>query len=297
MEKIAISTLALLALTFCFCACDPANYFDMNLGEAFMAPVDNVIPQEGGIITIPADWATATKFQFPQYFQAVKYRAYIGDELYSGMTVTYLRDRKIVIPVPGNDTHETLDVKVQVAFSDDRIWAGFYEDEEFESISFGEWQDKYSGIQAALPKGSPKKYDQIDNADLVLTVAGQQFNIITYDSWAAKCLKRRVAEYPFEYTGLNCSDSRIGLDASSYKNYIPSISREFRNDMQASGRIYYDCYWEGEIALYRDKFSFFTSTLIGDIAPDDVVRWQNLFKDANESPDFFKEMVKLSLAY
>lgn len=293
MERIAVSIMSFLALTFCFCACE--NYYDVYLGEAVVEPEGNMIPQKGGTITIPADWVIATKFQFPAYYQAVKYRAYVGNELFCGQTACYLPERKITIPVPENDTYETLDIKVQVALGEDYFGAGFCEDMDFESISFREWQDKYSGKQAALPKESPKKYEQIDNAALVLTVGEQQFNIITYDSWAVKFLRRRVAEGPFEYTGLNCTDSKIGFQAFDLKSCVPAITREFRNDGHASGRIYYDNYWDGEIALYRDECSFASKTLIGNIASDDMERWQRLFEGANLSADRFNDCVKLSL--
>ena len=131
---------------------------------------------------------------------------------------------------------------------------------------------------------------------LVLTVGEQQFNIITYDSWAVKFLRRRVAEGPFEYTGLNCTDSKIGFQACDLKSCVPAITREFRNDGHASGRIYYDNYWDGEIALYRDECSFASKTLIGNIASDDMERWQRLFEGANLSADRFNDCVKLSLA-
>lgn len=298
MEKIAISILSLWALTFCLCACDLANLYDVNLGEAVVTPDDSVIPQKGGIITIPADWVIATKFQFPPYNQPVKYRAFIGNELFCGQIANYLPDKEIIIPIPGNDTHEALDIKVQVALGDGYTLAAFYDkDQDYESISFGEWQDKFIGRQAALPKDSPKEYGQIDNASLVLSVGGRQFNIITYDSWAVKCLKRRVAEYPFEYTGLICTDYRIGFETSDLKMCIPAVSKDFRNDGYTSGRIYFDNCWEGGIVLFKNDVSLASNTLLGDISPDDIKRWQRIFKDASLDPDYLNETIKLNLAY
>lgn len=297
MEKIAISILSLWALTFCLCACDPANYYDVNLGEVVVTPEDNVIPQKGGIITIPADWVIATKFQFPVYHQPVKYRAFIGSELLCGQTAAYLPKNEIIIPIPKNDTYEALDIKVQIAFGDGYIPAEPCGIQDNESISFGEWQDKFIGRQAALPKDSPKEYGQIDNAGLVLSVGGQQFNIITYDSWAVKCLKRRVAECPFEYSGHICTDSRIEFVTDDLISCIPAVSQDFRNGGYTSGRIYFDNYLKGEIVLFKNDVSLASNTLLGDISPDDIERWQGIFKDASLDPDYFNETIKLNLAY
>lgn len=261
MKKITLILSAILLLI----SCDEYLYDPVVSIEEY----EGVIPQEGEIIMIDYVYAQAeTKFTPPTAYLTFRYRAFIGDEIYSYAIVTGSSNPPLKIVVPCNDTYSERDVKVEIS-------AGKTYDRYPEE--WGEWQEVFSATQACLAEGASQTTTGLADKKLVLTKGDISLRLETADNGSIMPLKVLLSKGALTFD-VNVYETLISSvmesdDDRILKNHVPlNHGTEYKNKA-----VYMND--RGQLIIHNDfaDGDDLKLTLIGTPSKDDESRFESMF--------------------
>lgn len=214
-----------------------AYFIDHSVNEV-TASSDKLLPQEGGVITIPIEVSEIhTKFEPIYVEKGSRYKVTIDGKLYTtdSHNEKHAGLKEVKVPIPANDTYKQVEIKVFVSFYKHYV----------DSSSWTKWEERFSIMQEALPSGSTQKYSDVDANDVYISVdRGLPFKVEMADGWPSVCFRRFIADNggrlefdlgPIDLWGENAT-VRAGI-SPLMDAYIPESEIDSKQKMQ-SGHIF-----------------------------------------------------------
>ena len=178
---------------------------------------DGPVPQEGTVVEIPVSYVyVPTRSEPAVNFQPFRYRAFLDGEEYSYVEspsgvypIGFLAEETDAfhVVVPENDTYDERTVSIDVS-----IKSGYGR-----KSGWGEWKTVFSGIQASLEDGQPRRLEGVDGRGIKFVIDDIELSVDLVDNASVRCLKALLV------------DGELALDVSVANNNIGLSGREIHD--------------------------------------------------------------------